>query len=216
MRKALLFALMLTLLLTACGGEEKKDPAAALQAEYAAVASADMEADITCHYDNEVRQYTLLCAYTPESSLVTVLAPEDLAGISAEVKAGELILRYDDISLDAVSYSAAAVSPVAVLPSLMEAAAAGYGTEVSEESLNERQCLRMSCDLSEDLGTVYTTWFDQETLLPLRSEVCVDGTVVYEVVWNRFAVTEKLEQPSPEEPGDGVENSITEDQPAAG
>ena len=48
MRKALLFAPMLLLLLTACGGGEKKeeDLTAQLQAQYAAVASATMEADI--------------------------------------------------------------------------------------------------------------------------------------------------------------------------
>ena len=44
---------MLMLLLTACGGGgEKVDPAAQLQSQYAALASATMEADITCHYDD--------------------------------------------------------------------------------------------------------------------------------------------------------------------
>ena len=47
MRKALLFAPMLMLLLTACGGGgEKVDPAAELQAQYAALGSATMEADV--------------------------------------------------------------------------------------------------------------------------------------------------------------------------
>ncbi len=86
MRKALLFAPMLMLLLTACGGGgEKADPAAELQAQYANLASATMEADVTCHYDGEERVYTLLCAYTPGSSTVTVLAPAALSGISATV-----------------------------------------------------------------------------------------------------------------------------------
>ena len=62
MRKALLFAPMLMLLLTACGGGEEKDPAAVLQQQYAAVAEATMEADVTCHYEGEERTYTLLCA----------------------------------------------------------------------------------------------------------------------------------------------------------
>ena len=69
-RKALLFALMLTLLLTACGGGEQENAASKLQQQYAAVENATLEADITCHYDDEVREYTLLCAYTPEKSTV--------------------------------------------------------------------------------------------------------------------------------------------------
>lgn len=153
MRKATLFALMLTLLLTACGGEEERDPASELQAAYAGLAAATLEADITCHYDDETRTYTMLCDYTPGSSTVTVLAPEDLAGISATVAEGELTLSYEDVSLDAGSYSAAAISPVAALPKLMEAAAAGYVSQQSVEELEERSCLRLSCDLDGEEGT---------------------------------------------------------------
>ena len=161
MRKALLFAPMLMLLLTACGGGEEKDPGTVLQQQYAAVAEATMEADVTCHYEGEERTYTLLCAYTPEKSTITVMAPDNLAGISATLEGEELTLSYDDISLDAGSYSAAAISPVAALPKLMAAASAGYLTEQSEETVGERSCLRLSFDLSEEEVTLYTTWFDQ-------------------------------------------------------
>ena len=190
MRKATLFALMLTLLLTACGGEEERDPASELQAAYAGLAAATLEADITCHYDDETRTYTMLCDYTPGSRSVTVLAPEDLAGICATVAEGELTLSYEDVSLDAGGYSAAAISPVAALPKLMEAAAAGYVSQQSVEELEERSGLRLSCDLDGEEGDLYTTWFDQETLLPLYSEISVDGVVVYQVAWSRFEVRE--------------------------
>lgn len=197
MRKVLLFAPMLLFLLTACGGEEP-DPVAELQRQYAAVTSATMEADIVCHYEDEVREYTLLCAYTPEKSTVTVLAPENLSGISAAVENGTLTLSYDDLSLDAGVYSAAAVSPVAAIPKLMEAAGRGYPAEQSEEVLDERDCIRMGCDLSDDTGTLYTTWFDKETLLPLRSEITTDGVLVFEVAWSRFEVTGQAEPESVE------------------
>ena len=176
MRKALLFAPMLMLLLTACGGGEEKDPAVALQEQYAAVASATMEADVTCHYTDEVRTYTLLCAYTPDESTVTVLAPSSLSGISATVAEGALQLSYEDISLDAGGYSAAAISPVAALPRLMEAAASG--------------------DLPGEEGTVYTTWFDRQTMLPLRSEITSDSVLVFEVAWSRFEVGQAGEAPA--------------------
>lgn len=189
MQKALLFVPMLVLLLTACSGGEKDNAVAQLQQQYAAVESATMEAEIVCHYEDEVRKYTLLCAYTPEKSTVTVLSPENLAGISAQVENGTLTLSYDDISLDAGTYSAAAISPVVALPKLMEAAAWGYPAEQSEETLGERACIRLGCDLSEEPGTLYTTWFDAESLLPLRSEICVDGTLLFEITWSRFEVT---------------------------
>ena len=194
MRKVPLFALMLTLLLTGCGGEEK-DLTAQLQEQYALVAAATLEADVVCHYEDEVRAYSLLCAYTPEKSIVTVLAPEQLSGITATLENGELTLSYDEISLDAGTYSAAAISPVAALPKLMEAAARGYVTEESGEEVNDRECLRLSADLSDRPGMLYTTWFDAETMLPLRSEISADGFVVYEVTWKRFEVTQRMELP---------------------
>ena len=195
--KKTLSILLIMLLLTACGGGgEKVDPAAELQAQYAALDAATMEADVICHYAGELRTYTLLCAYTPAESTVTVLAPANLSGISATVADGKLHLNYEDISLDAGGYSAAAISPVAALPRLMAAAGSGYLTEQSEETVGERSCLRLACDLPDDETTVYTTWFDQETLLPLHSEISADGALVFEVAWNKFEVTGQKEADS--------------------
>jgi len=206
---------MLMLLLTACGGVgEKVDPAAQLQEQYAELSAATMEADVTCHYTDEVREYTLLCAYTPAESTVTVLSPANLSGISATVADGKLHLSYDDISLDAGSYSAAAISPVAALPRLMAAAGSGYLTEQSEETVNDRTCLRLACDLPDDESTLYTTWFDQETLLPLRSEITSDGELVFEVAWNRFEVTGTASEPSA--PPEGEEAAPDESGEQAG
>ena len=188
MRKLLIFAPMLMLLLTACGGGQEKDEAEAIQEQYAAVESATLEAELTCHYAGEEREYTLLCAYTPESSTVTVMAPADLAGVSATVADGKLCLSYEDVSLDAGAGASAAASPVTALPKLMEAAATGYMTERSREMVGDRPCLRLSCDLPEDSGVLYTTWFDEEALVPLKSVVALDGAVVFDVSWDRFEV----------------------------
>ena len=215
MRQAQLFPPMQMLLLTACGGEEK-DPAAELQAQYANLTGAVMEAEVSCHYADEDRAYTLLCDYAPERSTVTVLSPANLAGISATVENGTLTLSYEDISLDAGGYSAAAISPVAALPTLMQAAASGYVTEKSEETVGERPCLRLACDLPDDEGSVYTTWFDQETLLPLRSEISAEGTVVFEVAWTRFEVTGGGEPAAPAVPAEpGAPQEGTSDWTAA-
>ena len=211
MRKVLLFAPMLMLLLTACGGGAEKDPAAELQAQYAALSSAAMEADITCHYKDEVRTYTMQCTYAPASSTVTVLSPANLAGISAIVTNGTLTLSYQDVSLDAGSYSAAAISPVAALPKLMEAAATGYVTEKSEETVGERTCLRLACDLKDDENLLYTTWFDQETMLPLRSEISSSGELIFEVAWTSFEVTGRAgEDAQPSEPAPPSDTSDTQ------
>jgi len=196
-RRAVLFALMMTLLLTACGGDGEKDEAQLLQQQYAAVAAAELAADIICHYGDEVREYSLTCDYTPETSRVTVTAPEELAGISAEVADGRLQLDYNEISMDAGTYSGGGLSPVTVLPELMQAAAEGYIAEMSREERGGQQCLRLGFDMSSDMSRVYTTWFESESMLPLYSEVCWNGEVVYRVTWSRFAVTEQKQVEDP-------------------
>ena len=146
------------------------------------------------------------------------MSPENLAGISATLEGETLTLSYDDISLDAGSYSAASISPVAALPKLMAAAATGYLTEQSEETVSDRPCLRLAFDLSEDEETLYTTWFDQETLLPLQSEISADGAVVFEVSWKRFEITEtgEGESAAQEDSSETASQTTEEDQTAEG
>ena len=67
--------------------------------------------------------------------------------------------------------------------------------------MGERTCIRLGCDLSDEPGTVYTTWFDKETFLPLKSEIAVDGEQVFEVTWSRFEITERGET------GDGADSA---------
>ena len=71
-------------------------------------------------------------------------------------------------------------------------------------------------------------WQDQETLLPLRSEISSGGFVVYEVTWNRFELTERLAaeegqpgtdagtEPEAGQTADPAEESTQEDQTADG
>ena len=63
---------------------------------------------------------------------------------------------------------------------------------------------------------MYTTWFDQETLLPLRSEISAEGTVVFEVAWTRFEVTGGGEPAAPAVPAEpGAPQEGTSDWTAA-
>lgn len=78
MKRMLILPLCLLLL---CGGCGKKSGAAAdIQAQYSRIGTAQMEAEVTFHTPQENRSFTLQCAFTPESSTVTVTAPETVAG----------------------------------------------------------------------------------------------------------------------------------------
>ena len=194
MRKALLFALMMTLCLslTGCGGETaEKQETEELQMKFQNLSAATVEAELTCHYGDEVRTYTLRCSYTPEESTVEVLAPEDLAGISATLTGEALTLQYDGILLDAGTYSGTEISPIWAVPSMLRAMGQGYPLETGREALGETECLRVTFEMtSSDGGKQYTAvWFD-ENGIPLQGEITLEETVVYTAVLTQFTAEE--------------------------
>ena len=194
MRKALLFALMMTLCLslTGCGGETaEKQETEELQMKFQNLSAATVEAELTCHYGDEGRTYTLRCSYTPEESTVEVLAPEDLAGISATLTGEALTLQYDGILLDAGTYSGTEISPMWAVPSMLRAMGQGYPLETGREALGETECLRVTFEMtSSDGGKQYTAvWFD-ENGIPLQGEITLEETVVYTAVLTQFTAEE--------------------------
>ena len=194
MRKALLFALMMTLCLSlaGCGGETaEKQETEELQMKFQNLSAATVEAELTCHYGDEVRTYTLRCSYTPEESTVEVLAPEDLAGISATLTGEALTLQYDGILLDAGTYSGTEISPMWAVPSMLRAMGQGYPLETGREALGETECLRVTFEMtSSDGGKQYTAvWFD-ENGIPLQGEIALGETVVYTTVLTQFTAEE--------------------------
>ena len=194
MRKALLFALMMTLCLSlaGCGGETaEKQETEELQMKFQNLSAATVEAELTCHYGDEVRTYTLRCSYTPEESTVEVLAPEELAGISATLTGEALTLQYDGILLDAGIYSGTEISPMWAVPSMLRAMGQGYPLETGREALGETECLRVTFEMtSSDGGKQYTAvWFD-ENGIPLQGEITLEETVVYTAVLTQFTAEE--------------------------
>ena len=194
MRKALLFALMMTLCLSlaGCGGETaEKQETEELQMKFQNLSAATVEAELTCHYGDEVRTYTLRCSYTPEESTVEVLAPEDLAGISATLTGEALTLQYDGILLDAGTYSGTEISPMWAVPSVLRAMGQGYPLETGRGALGETECLRVTFEMtSSDGGKQYTAvWFD-ENGIPLQGEITLEETVVYTAVLTQFTAEE--------------------------
>ncbi len=192
MRKALLFALMIPLCLglAACG-DRAEQQTEELQLEFQTLSAAAVEAQLTCHYGDEVRTYTLQCSYTPSKSTVEVLEPEALAGISATLTGEEQVLSYDGIMLDAGIYSGTEISPLWAVPGMLRAMGQGYPLESCREELGDLECLRVTFEMTDnDGGKQYTAvWFD-ENGTPLQGEITLGETVVYTAVLTRFTAEE--------------------------
>ncbi len=186
MKRFWILPLCLLLMCSGCGS--KGNGGADIQAQYARVAAAQMEAEVTFHTGQEDRSFTLRCDYTPESSTVTVTAPETVAGITATVSGDGLTIGYDGAVLSAGS--GGLPGPVNALPYLLRALGSGYLLEQGRETLGDTDCYRLTLDAAlGDTPLTCTAWLETETLLPRYAELTMEGTVVVSVELLAFSCT---------------------------
>ena len=129
-------AAALCLLLCGCGKKNAAE-AQAVQQRYAALTGAVAEAEIVSHPEGETRSFTVRCTCdrTKDTATTTVMAPEELAGLSATVTGEKLLIQYDGPALAAGVGDT--VSPANCIPYLLRALAEGYVLEVGEETLED-------------------------------------------------------------------------------
>ena len=101
MRKVLLFAPMILLLLLAGCAETTEQRVKEIQAYYRDAPSITAETALRCHFGSEVRHYVLACDTSAQRAKVTVIAPENVSGIAAVFEGEEMKLSYEDVLLDA-------------------------------------------------------------------------------------------------------------------
>lgn len=183
---------MITLcLLTGCG---KAEETADLRQAYREMEECAMEAVISCDQEGALWQATLQCDWTPEESVIEVLAPETIAGVRATLTGEHLQLEYEDLCLDAGELSTQCLSPADCLPRLMSALREGWLLEENDEVWQEIPCRRLTLDETgrEDGKILSTIWLKQEDGTPLRGEIAVDGEIILTAEFTRFSFCDTM------------------------
>ena len=172
MRRWLLGALMITLLLTGCGSAAPERKLDELQKTLHAAQELSVTADVTANLGEERFSCTLRCVSTPEQTSVEVLSPETVAGIRAVVGAEGTKLEYDGLSLGVGGWEPDA-SPVTALPLLLRAMRSGSTLRSWTEWEGERTLFVREAFVSDD--TSAAVWFDAQTLQPVHAELTRGG-----------------------------------------
>ena len=92
MRKGLICVLMTTLLLAGCGGagvSEAEELALTIRGEYLSMENCAVQAAVTADYGQRVYEYQLTAAVTGEETVLTLTAPETVAGGTGPKPGGE-------------------------------------------------------------------------------------------------------------------------------
>lgn len=195
MRKGIC-ALMMTLLLTGCaggktGGISADELALNIRTEYMSMSKFNTTVDIVADYGKRVYEYTMDVTWEKDGETVlTVVRPENIAGITARIQNGSSFLDYDGVSLETGMLSADGFSPVEAIPALINYILSGYISQCGFETENEQRLLRISCCRPEHApgqGTEAEVWFDAQTHQLLRGEILYDGYSVLRCVFHDFA-----------------------------
>lgn len=187
-------ALLLMVILAACGGGTGGSPAEelalAVRGEYLDMTACTAVLDVTADYGQRVYDYTIDVSYVKEGeSVLTVTAPEEIAGVTARINRESVVLEYDGVRWETGDLDGNGMSPVDAVPVVLEYAREGFMAECGMEDWEEKQVLRVVCRDPEGTagtGLECSLWFDPESHAILRAELSQDGFVVIQCVFTQF------------------------------
>lgn len=151
--------------------------------------SCAAQAVVTADYGQRVYRYELSAAVNGEEALLTLTAPETVAGLTARIEEDEGWLEYDGAILETGELAPGGLTPMGAIPALLETARSGYLDTCVLEELGEVQALRVvSRDPEEKQGsgTETTLWFDAATHALVRGEISQDGVCVLQCEFSQF------------------------------
>lgn len=194
MRKRGLIWLILSicLVLTGCeskGGNVKADELALeIRGEYLAAQTISSTCQVTADYGVRVYDFTLSAVVAQESTQITVVAPELVAGITVTIYGKDSDLAYDGLLLNMGSFQNG-LNPLSAIPGIFDAVRTGFIDVCALEEYDEGTQLRVFCrnpDAQVGTGEELTLWFDVETHALLQAEVSNDGYRVIRCVFSEL------------------------------
>ena len=192
MRKVISLCVLMMILLPLSGclggdeGQENLDLALTLRGEYLAMENFSAQAELTADYGQRVYEFGLSAVGSDEETVLTVTAPEPVAGITARLKSGKSFLEYDELSIETGRLTQDGLSPVSAIPALLEAVRSGYITACGTDDSGAFRVDYGAPDTPPGTGTEYVLWFDSQSHVPLRGEVSKDGVRCIECTFSSF------------------------------
>ena len=172
MRKAVISALMMTLLLlTGCGEREARLEKGFEQLRQAVTVAQSITAqvELTADDGDTISDYTLALAYDGQETAVEILSPELIAGIRATALRGEVSVSYQGAILGAGALDEEGVTPVSALPVMLNAMASAYVELLWWEGD------QIAARLYVGENSVLTLWLDGDTYAPVAGEIAAGG-----------------------------------------
>lgn len=190
MRKSLVMCvLMISLLLTACGGKGSGTPmdrALAVRGEYLSANGCTARMRVTADYGQRVYTFVVDVQVGGGETVLTVREPAEVAGITARLKDGQSRLEYDGTMLETGALAEDGLTPISAAAALFEAAKSGFIDGCGTEGESLYILCRDPAEAPGD-GREIALWFAPDGTL-LQGEVSVDGRQVIRCDLEHFAL----------------------------
>ena len=161
----------LCLLLSGCGQNAPRERFTEFTEKLREKELISFVAQLRCEYEDKSVDFTLAYEENSEGAQVTVMSPELIRGIRAQLKAGETVLEYDGIVLDTGPLDDYGLSPMSALPTLIQGIREGYVDSVWEENGEYAALIVPSDNMNIQLN------LDKYTMYPVYAELVCDGRV---------------------------------------
>lgn len=186
----------LALLLTACGGEgenEAEEKMLTARSRYLEMTACSGHMDLEADYGERVYSYGVDFTWAKEGDTVlTLTAPENVAGAAARISRGETALEFSGTVLETGPLDAAGLTPIDALPALLTYAREGFLSECVLEDWDGLALLHVTCRDPEGVpgeGQEAQLWFVPETSALYQAELSEDGAVILRCRFSGFSMT---------------------------
>lgn len=187
---SLICALMI-IFAAGCSGGEAEKYTDDIYSFYKNLISYDATMSVEMNHGDYVTDYTLEHTYTPDGGhIITVVEPLSLAGLVTKINAGCTEITYAGSLFAPQSLDGTGVTPIKLLPEMLEAWAGGVPGNSYLDSIDGTEYVVQSFYANVDGDEfMYRTWFDTGSLNPKRNETFYAGKCVMTIEFTNIEIS---------------------------
>jgi hypothetical protein len=173
----LLLSSIFFILMVLTGCSSSSDNVARVSEYYSGLTTMKVLTDVRADFDDYFVDFQLEFDYNALGrSVIEVKKPSEIEGVEVVFGDDEITLNYDGVSLEMGHYSHSALSPVGAIPELLRVWQDGMVSEQGIEKIDGTECIFILHKSSANgVEVQYSTWFDNNSLKPIKAEIAVDG-----------------------------------------
>ncbi len=188
--KKLALALMLLILLTACGqkeGESSED----IRDYYRSLEHIEMTVTQRTDFGDRVLDFEVLYKWQKDGACtIETLSPQAIRGLTATLRDDGATLAFDQTIVELGALPGTGLSPLEALPLMIGQWSDGYVSSSGREKLAEQPCLRYTYKTTwNETALEQTVWFAQDSRAPVLAELAADGQVIVRCTFSGVNLT---------------------------